>query len=67
MFLKTKRLSYSIADEIEESKQRLKYAYFKFSIADDPLLIEEAVFEIKSLEAKYSYLLRELKKEQETK
>ena len=65
--MKTRRRADSITDETEESKRRLKYAYFKFSIADDPLLIEEAVFEIKSLEAKYSYLLRELKKEQETK
>ena len=65
--MKTRRLSYSVAEEIEESKRRLKYAYFKFSIADDPLPIEEAVFDIKSLEAKYSYFLSESKKEQETK
>lgn len=67
MFLKPKKLFYSIENETDDVKRRLKYAYFKFSVADDPLLTDEAIFEIKSLEARYSYLLRELKKESTAK
>lgn len=53
------------AKEIESVRKRINNAYNCFSFADDPYLVDAAVFEIKSLEARYAYLLKILKKDDE--
>ncbi len=62
--MKRKNFVPTTAEEIESTKKKLDKAYLKFSLADDFLLTDEAVFEIKSLEAKYTYLLRKMKTEE---
>lgn len=62
--MKRKNFVPTTAEEIESTKEKLDKAYLKFSLADDFLLTDEAVFEIKSLEAKYTYLLRKMKTEE---
>lgn len=36
-------------------------AYLQFDTVEDPDLVESAVFEIKALQARYTYLLRRVK------
>lgn len=62
--MKRKTYPTTTAEEIEVTKKKLDKAYLKFSLADDFLLTDEAIFEIKSLEAKYTYLLRKMKTEE---
>jgi hypothetical protein len=47
--------------ELEETRLKIKLAYFKLSQATDLMLVESVVLELKSLETKHDYLLRKLK------
>jgi|GEM_PF-4899208 len=45
-------------DELGLLRREIAAAYSRFNSADDPALCEAEIFEIKSLEARYSRLLR---------
>lgn len=47
--------------QLEETRHAIHRTYLQFNSTGDPDLIESAVFEINSLQARYSYLLRRLK------
>lgn len=46
---------------IEEVKRSLNQAYTAFNMADDTDLIESCVFEINALQARYNYLVKQMK------
>lgn len=48
--------------DIEKALDDLRYARDCFSAARDPEIIEACIFEIKSAEARYSFLLRKAKR-----
>ncbi len=48
--------------EIEKSLADLRYARSCFADARDPEMIEACIYEIKSAEARYSFLLRKAKR-----
>ena len=48
--------------DIEQAIDDLRYARDCFSSARDPEIIEACIFEIKSAEARYSFLLRKAKR-----
>ena len=50
-----------LMDGLERTRVQIQQAYLQFDTAGDPDLIESSVFEIKSLQARYSYLLRQVK------
>lgn len=50
-----------LLSDIEEALADLRYARGCFEEARDPEMIEACVYEIKSAEARYSYLLRKAK------
>ena len=50
-----------LLDGLERTRVQIQQAYLQFDTAGDPDLIESSVFEIKSLQARYSYLLRQVK------
>lgn len=50
-----------LLSDIEEALADLRYARSCFEEARDPEMIEACVYEIKSAEARYSYLLRKAK------
>ncbi|MBQ2840879.1 MAG: DUF2508 family protein [Oscillospiraceae bacterium] len=50
-----------LLSEIEAALSDLRYARSCFADARDPEIIEACIFEIKSAEARYSYLLRKAK------
>lgn len=52
----------SLLDELSGTKLLLNDAYTVFNSTIDPELIESSIYEINSLQSKYSYLLREIKK-----
>ncbi len=47
--------------ELQETAQALRRAYERFDFASDPELVDASVYEINSLQARYSYLLRAAK------
>ena len=55
----TERLE--LMDGLERTRVQIQQAYLQFDTVGDPDLIESSVFEIKSLQARYSYLLRQVK------
>lgn len=56
-----------LIEEIENVKSKLKFAEDHFSQITDDDLIEATAYEIKSLNAKYRYLLKEAKRSGATK
>lgn len=50
-----------LRDGLEQTRVQIQQAYLQFDSVKDPDLIESSVFEIKSLQAKYTYLLRRMK------
>ena len=50
-----------LMDGLERTRGQIQQAYLQFDTVGDPDLIESSVFEIKSLQALYSYLLRQVK------
>ncbi len=51
-----------LLSDIEQALDDLHYARDCFSAATDPEIIEACIFEIKSAEARYSFLLRKAKR-----
>lgn len=47
-----------LMDGLERTRVQMQQAYLQFDTVEDPDLIESSVFEIKSLQARYTYLLR---------
>ena len=47
--------------ELNDVICRLKYQYILFDACTDPDLIEECIFSINSLQARYGYLLKQAK------
>jgi len=65
----SKKKGVSVSDEkkqlladIEDALSDLRYAKSCFETAKDPEMIEACIFEIKSAEARYSFLLRKAKR-----
>ena len=50
-----------LMDGLERTRVQTQQAYLQFDTVEDPDLIESSVFEIKSLQARYTYLLRRVK------
>lgn len=50
-----------ITQQIEFIKSRIRGAKARFSLTSNPDLIEAEIFELKSLQAKYRYLLKRAK------
>lgn len=50
-----------LTEELEETRCAIHRTYLQFNSTGDPDLIESAVFEIKALQSRYSYLLRRMK------
>lgn len=50
-----------LMDGLEHTRLQIQQAYLLFDTVGDPDLIESSVFEIKALQARYSYLLRRVK------
>ena len=46
---------------LEHTRLLMQQAYLQFDTVEDPDLVESAVFEIKALQARYTYLLRRVK------
>lgn len=46
---------------MEEVRRSLNQAYTSFNMADDADWIESCVFEINALQARYNYLVRQMK------
>lgn len=63
--LKSKAKELNPVKEIENIRNNIKIAYKNFSFADDPNLVDAAIYEIKSLEARHAYLLKKVKKDDE--
>ena len=51
----------TMAEGLRQASVQLSQAYQNFNAARDPDLIESAVFEIKAMQARYSYFLRQVK------
>ncbi len=50
--------------EIAELQIKMKVVYFKLAQSTDKVLLEAAIYELKSLELQYAYLLRKYKSEE---
>ena len=50
-----------LLESLEATQRLLRLAHDEFNRADAPELVEAAVYEIKMLQARYSYLLRRAK------
>ena len=50
-----------LMDGLERTLVQMQQSYLQFDTVEDPDLIESSVFEIKSLQARYTYLLRRVK------
>ena len=50
-----------LKEELKLTAQALRGAYDKFNFVTEPELVEAAIFEIRSLNARYSYLIRRVK------
>ena len=48
----------ALMDGLEHTRLLMQQAYLQFDTVEDPDLVESAVFEIKALQARYTYLLR---------
>ncbi len=48
-------------EELRLAQQALQTAYDQFNYADDPVLVEACIYEIKATQARYDYLLRRIK------
>lgn len=46
---------------LEEAQGRLKSAYNRFSIVDDPDLIDSAIYNLKAEEKRFDYILKQIK------
>jgi hypothetical protein len=57
----------NLLEEIENVKMRLDTAASHFESQSDPDLIEASIYEMKSLSARYRYLMREAKRTGVTK
>lgn len=51
----------TLAESLTQTRTLIAQAYQGFNAAGDPDLIDSYVYEINSLQARYSYLLRRLK------
>lgn len=51
----------ALLESMHETRQMINRAYTGFNAVEDPDLIEAYVYEINSLQARYSYLLRQVK------
>ena len=51
---------------LQEAQTALNHAYLAFDDAVDPDLVESCIFEIRSLQSRVNYLLRQLKAEEES-
>lgn len=51
-----------LLNDIEDALSDLRYARSCFSSATDPEMIEACIYEIKSAESRYSFLLRKAKR-----
>ncbi len=56
-----------LMEELSKTRVSINQAYTAFNNATDPDLITSCVFEINSLEARYSYLLRQAKEREKEK
>lgn len=56
-----------LQDEIQQTRTALHQAYAAFNAARDPDLIESYVYEINALQAKHSYLLRQMRQLEENR
>ena len=54
-------MALELMDGLERTRVQMQQAYLQFDTVEDPDLIESSVFEIKSLQARYTYLLRRVK------
>ena len=52
-----------LRQELRNTVQALRGAYDRFNYVSDPELVEASVYEISSLKARYSYLLRRVKEQ----
>lgn len=50
-----------LLDSLSDTRVRIQQAYGSFNAVSDPDLIESFVYEIASLQKRYSYLLRRVK------
>lgn len=55
-----------LKEELRNTAQALRDAYDRFNFVTEPELVDAAIFEIRSLNARYSYLIRCVKEESET-
>lgn len=55
-----------LTEELRLTAQALRGAYDKFNFVTEPELVEAAIFEIRSLNARYSYLIRRVKELEES-
>ena len=51
----------ALLDSLRDARAQMNRAYCGFNSTNDPDLIESYVFEIKAIQARYSYLLRQVK------
>ena len=47
-----------LKEELQNTAQALRNAYDRFNFVTEPELVDAAIFEIRSLNARYSYLIR---------
>ncbi|MEN6460978.1 MAG: DUF2508 family protein [Syntrophomonas sp.] len=52
---------YSLQVMLDEARGKLKCAHNRFDIADDPDLIDCAIFTLKAEEKRYDYILKQIK------
>lgn len=52
----------TLTAELARTRTRIAQAYSGFNSAGDPDLVESFIYEINSLQARYTYLLRQIKK-----
>jgi hypothetical protein len=55
---------YSWEVMLDEAQGRLKSAYNRFSLVDDPDLIDSAIYNLKAEEKRYDYILKQIKQYQ---
>lgn len=51
-----------LLEDINRTRQALETAYSKFQYASDPELVDCYIYEIKSVDHRYKYLLEQLRK-----
>ncbi|ADU26233.1 DUF2508 family protein [Ethanoligenens harbinense] len=52
-----------LLDEIEAVKARLEHVSARFDLQSDPDLLEECIYEMQALTARYRYLTREARRQ----